>query len=243
MVEKNYEKIKLEIDSVEQSVNNKITRMKDILSNMSSEIVSQEKKSAEISDQSKSLETVVLELRNNKENLNDQISTLTNEVEAIKNDFSHNESSLSEVKLKNSDLNSELGSLNLEQEKLINNIKKFTDDISNEKVKLQHAENTYSERVASIEKEVEETKVLTGNKGTEYKVLEKLVKDNYVTISYYDVCKVMTQSGVENLDRLVLASGVDKNAVIETLNDLHARGVVTFEDSSGNFTILKEFSV
>ena len=217
--------------------------MKDILANMSNEITSQEKQSVEISDKSKSIEKTVLELRNTKENLNDQTSTLMNELETLKGEFSQNESSLSEVKLKNSDLNSELGSLNLEQEKLINNIKQHTDNISDEKVKLQHAENSYSERVASIEKEVEETKIIAGNKGTEYKVLEKLVKDNYVTISYYDVCKVMTQSGVENLDRLVLASGVDKNAVIETLNDLHARGIVTFEDSSGKFTILKEFSV
>lgn len=243
MVEKNYEKIKLEIDSVEQSVNSKITRMKDILNNMSKEINNQMKISAEVSSQSNSLEKTVSELRNTKENLNDQMSVQSNDVDGLKNEFSKYESDVNELKLKNSDLNTELGSLNLEQEKLISNIKNHTETISNEKVKFQHAENSYTEKVASIEKEIEETSMIASNKGTEYKVLEKLVKDHYVSISFYDVCKVMTQPGVENLERLVLASGVDKNTVIETLNDLHARGIVTFEDNSGKFTILKEFSV
>lgn len=243
MVEKNYEKLKLEIDSIEQSLQSKITRMKDILNNMSSDITIQLKTNTELSEKSKSLEKTVSELRNKKESLNDQMNALTNEVISLKNDFSIDETSLNELKEKNSNLKTEKTSLNQEQDKLINDIKGHTDKISDEKVKLQHAEGLYSEKVASIEKEVNETKILASNKGTEYKVLEKLVKDKYVTISYYDVCKVMTQSGVDDLDRLVLSSGVDRNAVIETLNDLHARGIVTFEDSSGKFTILKEFSV
>ncbi len=56
-----------------------------------------------------------------------------------------------DMKMKNSDLKTDLESLKQEQEKLIEDIKSHTEDISNEKVKFQHAEGTYSERVASIE--------------------------------------------------------------------------------------------
>jgi hypothetical protein len=48
---------------------------------------------------------------------------------------------------------------------------------------------------------------------------------------------------VDSLDKLVLSSRVDQNTVTETLTELHSRGVIAFDKSSGAIHILKDFEI
>ncbi len=243
MVETNFEKLKLEVQTIEKTLSGRVSKLNSSLTDIDSEI----------STMNVSLQTVkdkVASYRKNVQNMESELANLTREEEEVSRNLElkegmnkQNEDDKIELNIKKTGLEADITKSESVQRELAKNIEEKEKSINVVKEALLNAEKLYEEKVASIENEINDLATEIQNKGNQYKVLRKLIQDNYIKDSQYDVCKVLKQPGVDTLDKVVLSSGVDKNTVSDTIKELISRGVIAFNEGTEVFTMTKDYDI
>ncbi|MHA2249462.1 MAG: hypothetical protein ACXAD7_03820 [Candidatus Kariarchaeaceae archaeon] len=243
MVETGFEKLKLEIQSIDKTLVDKLTKLTSGIDDINTEI----------STLKVSLDTINDKVASYRKNVQDQEAeqaNLTKEHEELSR--IHEEKNGIQSKQQEGLAEQESSKVNLEgeiskSEGIAKELraKMETKEVEIKKVKkaLLNAENIYEERVASIEREIDGLTTKIESQTNQYKVLRKLIQDGYIKDPHYDVCKVLKQPGVDTIDKLVFSSGVDKNTVNTTLEELSTRGAITIDKSSNTFSLTKEFEI
>jgi chromosome segregation ATPase len=243
LVEINFEKIKIEVQSIDQSNNESIQRLKTLISEMEQGIKSEVQNKNSLLQTQKDLEEEATKLQDNKHKFEAEVEALSKSVDVLKADTQKLDSELSELKLHQTSTDNEARSRKSEFDVLSAQISDIERNIADENAKITHAQNSTMTQLEELDSEIIHVKQLLAIQNNYSKILKSLLKDNYISLPHFDVCKVLTQQGVDSLDRLVMSSGVDRNTVVETLKELSVRGVLSFMPDSGNFEIIKQFEL
>lgn len=191
----------------------------------------------------KNMEQEIRELLSLKSKLETEEKSLSESVAALKTENKTLEVELSEGNSKKLEIENHLNEKTKIANGLVTNISDVELNITDEDAKITHAQNDTMQQVEQLDFEINHVKQLLEIQNNYSKILKSMLKDNSISLPHFDVCKVLTQQGVNNLDRLVMSSGVDKNTVTETLKELSVRGVLDYNLDSGDFTIIKEFEL
>ncbi|MHA2029327.1 MAG: hypothetical protein ACW99A_14160 [Candidatus Kariarchaeaceae archaeon] len=243
MVEINFEKIKIEIQSIDQSCSENIQNLKTLVAEMNDGIKGEIKNKEELLQTQKNLELEVEELKTSKHKLEAEHESLSNFVIQLSSDSEQLEGQLSELKLNKTSVDNEARGKKSEFDVLSAEISDYERNTADENTKITHAQNSTMVQLEELESEINHVEQLLTIQYNYSRILKSLLKDNYINLPHFDVCKVITQQGVNNLDRLVMSSGVDKNTVLETLKELSVRGVLGFTPGTGDFEIIKKFEL
>lgn len=243
LVEISFEKIKIEIQSLDQSYNERIKILNNILAETQESIKTDIAMRDEVLSSQKSLDQEIVELQSLKIKLTDDEKALTESVNKLRSDNEILTGQLTELSNSKLEVETQVNEQTKIADNLSANISDIETKIANVEVEITHAQNDSMNQTEQLEIEVNHVKQLLKIQNNYYKILKSLLKDNYISLPHFDVCKVITQQGVNNLDRLVMSSGVDKNTVTETLTELSVRGVLDFSKGSGDFSVIKEFTL
>lgn len=243
MPKNNFEKLKLEIQSIENTFNEKISKFKASMDGIDKEIESLIEENSSVQKESSEMMTKLGGLQGNLSSLESTASTLSQEVEQKESKYSNSEEEISELKHKKITLETEIAKAELKSNEFNANIRKIDSDLQEVKDALVNAESLYEEKVKSIETEISDYTQKTTNRENQFKILKVLLEDGYVRTNFYNVMKTIGQSGVDTLDKLQRASAVAMPDVKETLVALSQKGIIKYDSSSGSYSILKELNI
>ncbi len=239
----NYEKLKLEVQSIDSNLSDKISKMNSILEILEQDISELMVDVEKSRNSNKELGDKIISLKTEYENKEVEFETKRIELNKKKSGLTANEEKISDLKHRKITLEGDIGNSERIFNQLQSDIARKERALKELKDDLVTAESLYEHKVKVIEDEIEQVKLDTINKENQYKVLKIMLDDDYVRTNYYNVLKVVTQAGVDSLDKLQRASAVGKDEVRETLQVLHTKGVITYDPKSGKYSILKEFVV
>ncbi|MCE7734084.1 MAG: hypothetical protein GPJ54_04340 [Candidatus Heimdallarchaeota archaeon] len=243
MVEISFEKIKIEIQSLDQSYNENIKILNNMLTEAQEVIKSEIANRDEALSSQKNMKQEISELLSLRSKLELEEKSLSESVASLKTENGTLEAHLTEGNSRKLEIDNKLKEETRIADSLASDISGLEANISDEDAKITHAQNDSMQQTEQLEIEVNHVKQLLAIQNNYSKILKSMLKDHSISLPHFDVCKVLTQQGVNNLDRLVMSSGVDKNTVTETLKELSGRGVIDYNLDSGEFTIIKAFEL
>lgn len=243
MPKTNFEKLKLEVESIDSNLNEKIKRLKSTLGGIENEINELVVSSEKVRSSNSDLDTNISTLKSDLEKFTVEFEEKRIELNKLNNGYSSNEEKISDLKHKKITLEGEIGNSERQFNQLSTEVANKERTLKELKDELVNAESLYEHKVKTIEDDINVVKSETVSKENQYKVLKIMLEDDYVKTNYYNVLKVVTQPGVDSLDKLQRASAVGMDEVKQTLQGLHSKGVVNYDPKSGSYSILKEFSV
>lgn len=239
----NFNKLKLEVDSVEQNLVSKISKIKSLLVSIENEVNSL---NGEIDQTNLNIEEVKVKNTASKT----ELDTLTAEKLKLERDLSEkttlyntNETSISNLKGTKKDLDTKIYNETSKNEGFRKDIFTFDKEINELKQSLVDAEGLYQEKVKSIEDNIDSYKQKESLERDQYKILKVLFDEVYIKSLYYDVCRVLNQPGMNKVERLIQASGVSKDTVVKVLDDLDTKQIILYNTSEGEFTVIKDFEM
>jgi chromosome segregation ATPase len=242
-VKTNFNKLKLEIDSVEQNLVSKIDKIKSLLGSVENEVNSL---TGEMDQTNLKIEEMKVKNTASKT----ELDTLTAEKLELERDLSEktnlynsNETSISSLKDTKKDLDTKIYNETSKNEGFRKEIFNFEKEINELKQSLVDAEGLYQEKVKSIEDNIESYRQKESLEKDQYKILKVLFDEVYIKSLYYDVCKVLNQPGMNKIDRLIQASGVSKETVEKVLDDLDTKQIILYNTTEGEFSVLKDFTM
>ena len=240
-MEDNLNKLKLEAQASEKAINTVFANLNTGLTSLTAEIETLSVSVATSQDKIDSLEKQTQELNAELAKLKQEHQSLEQEVDSKDKELASSKEKQSELQHQKNTLESEIANKEsklAELTKVVNTLKSEIDEIRD---KLVNAGELRQAKVGDIEQEVNETKASIETKTNQYKVLRHFFETGYTSDSHYDVIKVLKQPGLKTVDQLVLASGVGRPAVEETLNALDTKGVVKLDGNK--FTVVKEMDI
>ena len=114
------------------------------------------------------------------------------------------------------------------------------DIVSKEK---QQEEEKHQQHVQSLLDERNQIEKQNKMLEQKFKALQYLIKKQYVSPPEVNIIKTLTQSGVNNVNVLEKATGLEKQIITKTLQNLNSRGLIEFNSASGEFKVLKQLDI
>ncbi len=238
MVKSNYDKLKLEIDSIDESSKKQIEKLKDYINRMDKGISNLIETHGKLADKKAEVDANHTQLDSTLKNLISEDENLTSKLKSLKEVYEANESKLSDLNHKLRTLDTEIGKEELRDKNLLQEISSLEMKIEEIKKELVNAEGLYEEKVKTIENEIKEIQMEKESKILQFKILKKLLEDGYIKSPYYETCKVLNQPGLTSVDQLIRASAVEPAKVRQTLEELANLGIV--EQDGTTYSIKKQ---
>ncbi len=239
----NFNKLKLEIDSVQQNLVSKIDKIKSLLGSVENEVNTL---TGEMDQTNLKIEEMKVKNTASKTEL-DSLTAEKLELERNLSErttlYNANETTISGLKDTKKDLDTKIYNETSKNEGLRKDIFTFDKETNELKQSLVDAEGLYQEKVKSIEDNINNYKQKEGLEKDQYKILKVLFGETYIKSLYYDVCKVLNQPGMNEVNRLIQASGVGKETVEKVLDELDTKKIIQYNVSEGEFTVLKDFEM
>lgn len=237
------EKLKLEIQSIEETVDKRIGKIKSKLDELFKDLSSLENNKNSISKIYEDNKSKNENLLNNNEKMKSEDNELKSRIESLNKEITENENTLNELTNQRNSLDTEFSNTEQLEKETSSSITELENKLSKIKSDLINSEKEYEEKVKSIENEIEETKTNVVTKENQFKILKMILNEGYIKDPVYDVCKVIKQKGINNLNQLIQSSAVSPDIVKQTLIAMNDLELVDYNQSSGNYTLLKDYEI
>jgi len=243
MVQTNYEKLKLEIQSLEKLFSDKTNILDKLIITLESDInsiIDLGNKSMKDIDLKK---TSVTEMASKSHQLEIKSSQLNIDVKGQEEQVTSKGEKLNQIGEKLKGLETEVSSEEQRERSNKENLTNQEIQVSKISEELDNSEKIYNDKVKPALDEFDLLSKENQSLVMQYKILRKLIEEGYVKDPRYEILKVLRQPGVDTADKLALSSGVDKGTINETLKELDGRSIIQYEESSGKYTITLEFEL
>ncbi len=187
------------------------------------------------------------ELVSSISNTETEITDLKAKIKAAEEEKSKLEESKSRLVTRNGELDNEIRSKEEEKANLENDLAKTNQELetTNQQIKetseqLVVVEQEHGEKVGVHINEAQEIEERNKRLELKAKVLKHLFDTGYLVDPAYDILKRIGQPGIDDAKKLSLSANAQEGTVREILNELEKREVVSFDESSGKFTVLKK---
>lgn len=185
----------------------------------------------------------LIELKNQIGILDKQNTELKERIAALEKNKSELQKQTSEYETKQAELETEKSKLENNLSTLTGELTTLTDDISSATKDLLATEEEYKKQVGATEEKIKNLEAQRENEENQYKVLIQLFKEGYIKDPTYDVLKGLGQSGIDDHKKLALSANTQEGEVVNILKDLATHKIVSYDASSGKFTLLKELEL
>ena len=243
MVITDLERIKLEQQQLQSITQDLVKNASQILDELLTTVkakhestMQKEKEVQELKEKRRELESTNQAISSDIDSVQKSIEQKDAEIETAQKKLRELEMKLDDLKKKEINVKQEVTFLTEQLQEMREKFEKVTSE-------KQQEEEKHKQHVQSLVDEKERLEKKNRKLEQRFKALLYLIKKQYVNPPEVNIIRTMVQSGVNNVNVLEKSTGLEKQIITKTLQNLNSRGLIEFNSASGEFKILKQFDI
>lgn len=227
----------LSAEEIEQNFNESLQTIKRGLENLQNPI-------EEVISQEKELKEEIAKYESDNLNLSKEISSLKKEKQDKENQLHEKKEQLSEKTNKRVELEKTIREIETELENTNQSLSTAKDELNQKTNELKTTEKELEDLRTSYEEQLQELEEKAENKRKKIRrikgerlALEYLIKHNHIDFNELTVINALKGRTTTDISTIEKITGVSKDLIENCLKGLNKRGLVEYDESSGNISI------